>query len=169
MSYLKQESTNGDSKQPEAETKSENGKTTVVVTGPDREPGDLSSASINHEINYVAGIDGIEASLDWIAKGLARLTNEDCTVNLGLAQGSNIYPIKLALAENDFDDTMGRVVTAFERIADSLARIDGLSRPRLEEWHEQDEYTPRYREAMGDRGAPGPKPEAAAKGKEECV
>jgi hypothetical protein len=152
MSYLKHNSNR--TKQQKSAKKPEDTKTTVVVAGPDREPGGLPAPSIQHDINYVDGMDGIEASLDWIAKGLARLTNDDHVVGLHLAQGSNIYPVKLTLAENDFDDTMGRLVTAFERIANSLARLAGLSRPRLEDWHEQNEYTPRYKDAVSESGAP---------------
>ena len=152
MSYLKHNGTNGKSKQRAAKKPDE--PLRVVMSAPEREPGSLPPSSIQHDLNYVAGLDGIEGSLDWIAKGLQRLTDEDFTVNLTLAQGSNIHPIKLTLAENDFDDTMGRLVTAFERIADSLARLAGLSRPRLEDWHEQNEYTPRYKDAVSESGAP---------------
>lgn len=49
------------------------------------------------------------------------------------------------------------MVTAFERIADSVARLAGLPRPRLESWHEQDVYEPRYKDVSVDGGAPGPK------------
>ena len=52
---------------------------------------------------------------------------------------------------------MDRLVTAVERIADSIAKLAGLSRPRLESWHEQDEYEPRYKDIAVDSGAPGPK------------
>jgi len=44
-----------------------------------------------------------------------------------------------------------------ERIADSVAKLAGLTRPRLESWHEQDAYEPRYKDAACDGGAPGPK------------
>lgn len=74
-------------------------------------------------------------------------------------QGSN--PIQLTLSENDYDDTMNRFVTALERIADAVAKIAGLSRPRLESWHEQDEYEPRCKDIAVDGGAPGPKTTAA--------
>ena len=130
----------------------------VVFSGPD-DSIHMRMSSMQHDINYVGGLDGIEGSLDWIAKGLARLTSEDHTVNLTLGQGSNISPVKITLAENNFDDTMDRLVTAVERIADSLARVAGLSRPRLESWHEQDEYDPRYKASAPDGGAPGPKAE----------
>src|SRR5215831_2694213 len=96
-----------------------------------------------------------EKSLDWIARGLEKLATGDPT--MGLYTGDGCFPVKVTLAENINDDTMDRFVTAVERIADSLCRIAGLNRPRLEAWHEQDAYTPRYRAEMGDDGAPGPK------------
>jgi hypothetical protein len=52
---------------------------------------------------------------------------------------------------------MGRWVTAIERIADAVAKLAGLSRPRLESWHEQDEYEPRHKDIAVEGGAPGPK------------
>ena len=79
------------------------------------------------------------------------------TVSLSVGQGSNTNPIKLTLSDNEYEDTMDRLVTAFERIADSVARLAGLSRPRLEHWHEQNEYTPLYRDSACDGGVPGPK------------
>lgn len=126
----------------------------MVVTGPDI-PGYMPSPSLQHDINHVAGLADIEESLDWIAKGISRLTSDDHCINL--TTGYNTDPIKLTLAPNEYDDTLDRVVTAFERIADSVARLAGLSRPRLEHWHEQCEYTPRYRASACDGGAPGPK------------
>lgn len=75
-------------------------------------------------------------------------------VKVALEQGE---PIQFTLSENDYDDTLDRLVTAFERIADSVAKLAGLSRPRLEHWHEQEEYRPRYRDSACDGGAPGPK------------
>jgi len=153
MTYLKHN--NGSKGKQQKAAKKSASVARVVVTGPDA-PCYEPTPSMQHDINHVAGMDGVEASLDWIAKGLARLTSDDHTVNLTLAQGSNIYPLKLTLAENDFDDTMARIVTAFERIADSLARLAGLSRPRLELWHEQCEYTPLFRESACDGGEPGP-------------
>lgn len=66
-------------------------------------------------------------------------------------------PVKITLAANDDEDTLDRLVTAFERIADAVAKLAGLSRPRLESWHEQVEYEPRYKDIAVDGGAPGPK------------
>lgn len=65
-------------------------------------------------------------------------------------------PVKLTLADNDEHDTMDRLVAAIERIADSLAKLAGLSRPRLERWYEQEEYEPRHKSIACDGGAPGP-------------
>lgn len=65
-------------------------------------------------------------------------------------------PIKITLADNVEEDTIDRLVTAFERIADSVAMLAGLNRPRLESWHEQCEYEPRYKDVACDGGAPGP-------------
>ena len=128
----------------------------VVVTGPDT-PGYVSSPSMQHEINYVAGLGGVEQSLDWIARSLSHLTSDEHAVRISLGQEFNTDPIKLTLSDNDYDDTMDRLVTAFERIADSVAKLAGFSRPRLEHWHEQDEYNPQYRDSACDGGAPGPK------------
>lgn len=49
---------------------------------------------------------------------------------MGLYTGDGCLPVKVTLAENINDDTMDRFVTALERIADSLARLAGLNRPR---------------------------------------
>ena len=57
---------------------------------------------------------------------------------------------------------MGRLVAAFERIADSVAKLAGLNRPRLESWHEQCEYEPRYKDIACDGGAAGPETPKAA-------
>lgn len=65
-------------------------------------------------------------------------------------------PVQVTLADNDTEDAMERFLSAFERIADSLARMAGLSRPRLEHWYEQDEYEPRYKSSACDGGKPGP-------------
>ena len=153
MPYLKHNS-NSKAKQPKAAKKPKDA-TRVVVTGPDT-PGYMPSSSLQHDINHVAGLADIEESLDWIAKGISRLTSDEQCIHLSVSTGYNTDPIKLTLAPNDYDDTLDRVVTAFERIADSVARLAGLSRPRLECWHEQCEYTPRYRDAARDGGAPGP-------------
>ena len=76
----------------------------------------------------------------------------------------NDYPVKVTLSDNDNDDAMDRFVTALERIADSVAKLAGLSRPRLESWHEQDEYEPRYKSTACDGGATGPKVPCAEEG-----
>lgn len=132
----------------------------VVVSGPD--DSHMRMPSMQHDINYVSGLGGIEESLDWIAKGISRLTSDEHALHLSVGQGSNTNPIQLTLSANDYDDTLDRLVTAFERIADSVARLAGLSRPRLESWHEQDEYRPRFKASACDGGAPGPKAEALA-------
>ena len=108
---------------------------------------------MQHDINHVAGMAGIEQSLDWIARGVEKLTSD----SIRLCTSERTYPVKITLAEDDTGDTMGQLVTAVERIADSLARLAGLNRPRLESWHEQEEYEPRYRSIACDGGAPGPK------------
>ena len=152
MSYLKHNS-NRKSAQKRAAKKPEDG-TRVVVTGPDT-PAHLSSPALQHEINHVAGMDGIEASLDWIARSLGRVTDDDNTVGVVLGQNRYAGPVKITFADNDEEDTVDRLVTAFERMADSVAKLAGLSRPRLERWHEQSDYQPRYRDSACDGGAPG--------------
>src|SRR4051794_16696983 len=125
----------------------------VVVTGPDV-PQYTPSPAVQHEINYVSGLGGIEQALDAMTAGINRLTD------IRLSTGFDAAPVKVTLADNDEDDAMGRLLTAIERIADSLAKVAGLSRPRLEQWHEQCEYEPRYKDIACDGGAPGPaKPE----------
>jgi len=150
--YLKHKDGKGPSK-PKKQTVTEPVK--VVLTGP--ESGYPPSPSLQHDINHVAGMDSIEESLDWIAKGVSRLTSDDFNVNLSLGQGRNTNPVQITLRGNDYDDTLERLVTAVERIADSVAKLAGLSRPRLESWHEQVEYEPRYKDTACDGGAPGPK------------
>lgn len=130
--------------------------TKVVLQGPDV-PFGTHRPSMQHDINHVEGLSGVEESLDWIAKGIGKLTNQDQGIHLTLAQGEGILPVKITLADNDSEDTMGRLVTAFERIADSVAKLAGLSRPRLEWWHEQEAYQPPFRDSVPDGGLPGPK------------
>jgi hypothetical protein len=125
----------------------------AVLAGPDTE----FMQRMQHDINHAAGLADVEESLDWIAKGIGRLTNDEACVNLALSTGFSDIPVKLTLASNDTDDTLDRLVTAFERIADSVAKLAGLSRPRLETWQEQDGYEPRHKAAAADGGAPGPK------------
>jgi hypothetical protein len=128
----------------------------VVVSGSD--DSHMRTPSMQHDINYVSGLGGIEESLDWIARGISKLTCDEHSISLSTGYGTD--PVKLTLCPNDYDDTLDRLVTAVERIADSLARLAGLDRPRLELWHEQEEYTPRYKETACDGGAPGPKADA---------
>jgi len=151
MSYLKH---NNKAKQPRSAKKPEN-TTRVAVTGPDVTAYEPTPA-LQHEINHVAGLKGVEESLDCIARSLGRLTDDDTTVGVVLGQNRYSGPVKITFADNDEEDTVNRLVTAFERIADSVAMLAGLSRPRLEQWHEQDAYEPRYREIAVDGGAPGP-------------
>lgn len=63
----------------------------VVVTGPDT--CDMPSPSMQHDINHVEGLDGIEASLDWIAKGIAHLSSDD--FNFSLSHARNTYPVQM--------------------------------------------------------------------------
>ena len=159
MGFLKQNEVEGSKKKKTtAKGKQNAGVPDVVkveVCGPpeDRKP------SMQHSLNYVNGLSGIEESLDWIARGLEKLTSDEHDISL--STGYNTHPVKLTVAESDYDDTMGRVVTAIERIADSLARLAGLNRPRLECWHDGDEYMPPYRKTAFDGGAPGPSAEVA--------
>jgi hypothetical protein len=127
----------------------------VIATGP-KSKWTGEDGSMQHDINHVAGLSGIEQSLDCLVDVVARLTHDDRAVTLSVSQGSNTNPVQLTLSGNDYDDTMGRLVDAVERIADSIAKLAGLSRPRLESWHEQDSYVPRYRDIACDGGAPGP-------------
>ena len=157
MAYLKQDEVKRaklkkpTSKKQEAPTKSE--PVHVVVTGPDV-PGYVPTPSLQHDINHVTGLAGIEESLDWIKRGISHLTSDEHCIHLTTGFGTS--PVKLTLADNDEDNAMDRFLSAMERIADSLARLAGLSRPRLERWYEQDEYEPRYKDVACDGGAPGP-------------
>jgi hypothetical protein len=114
------------------------------------------SPAMQHDINHVAGLGDVATHLDWIGDAVARLTHDDHNVGVTVCQNRYGGPIKLTLAANDEEDTLDRLVTAFERIADSVAKLAGLTRPRLEEWHHQDAYEPRYYDAPGGE-APGPK------------
>jgi hypothetical protein len=124
----------------------------VVLTGP---ATDYGTPSMQHDVNHVAGLADVERSLDFIARSIGHLTNDACNVNLSLSTGFNSAPVKIAF--DDDDDNMERLVTAFERVADSVAKLAGFNRPRLERWHEQVEYEPRYKDIAVDGGAPGPK------------
>jgi hypothetical protein len=109
----------------------------VEVTGP-TVPAHVPSPSMQHDINHVAGLAGIEESLDWIAKGLNRLTADGQAISISTGYGSD--PVKVTLSANDSDDIMDSLVTAFERIADSVSRLAGLNRPRVVSWDEKREY-----------------------------
>jgi hypothetical protein len=144
------------SKKPQPTTES---TTKVEVNGPMGDYGHYRS--MQHDINHVAGMDGIEGSLDNLVSVVARLTHDDHSVGVSIGQNQYSGPVQITLADNDNSDTMGRLVTAVERIADSVAKLAGLSRPRLEEWHHQDAYEPRYCDAPGGE-APGPKQSEAS-------
>jgi hypothetical protein len=120
---------------------------------------------MQHDINYVKGLDGIEGSFDNLVSAVYRRTHDDHSVGVTVCQNQYGSPIKLTLASDDEEDTLPRLVTAMERIADSIAKLAGLSRPRLEEWHHQDDYEQRYHDAPGGE-APGPKVAEAATPKE---
>ena len=129
MGYLKHSNGNGNKPTKRKQTKPQppSAPVKVVLTGPDA-PG-----SLQHDINHVAGLAGIEQSLDWIARGLERITNDGTSISLCTARGT--VPLKIALAENDEDDALADLTHAFQRIADSLAKLAGLNRPPLEpEW-----------------------------------
>lgn len=154
MTYLKHGGRGGPPKKAKKQSAVPEAKdSTVIVKG----PGDLTEPALQHDINHVQGLDGVEQSLDLIAQALSRLTNEDYVVPLSLAQGHHIHPVKITFADDKYGDTMSRLLSAVERIADALARLAGLSRPRLEQWYEQEEYEPRYKTIAADGGAPGPK------------
>ena len=125
-----------------------------MLTGPDTGYG---TPSVQHDINHFAGLADIQESLDWIAKGIGKLTHDDHTVGLALCQNLYGSPVRLALCDSDGSEMTDRVVDSLERIAASIARLAGLNRPRLESWHEQCEYEPRYKAVACDGGAPGPK------------
>jgi hypothetical protein len=146
--YLKHKEVKGPKKSKPAKQVAPPEPVRVVVTGPDV-PQYKSSPALQHDINYVAGLGGIEQALDAMTAGINPLT--DIRLSTGFDS-----PVKVTLADNDNDDALERLLTAAERIADSLARVAGLSRPRLEQWHEQCEYEPRYRSSACDGGAPGP-------------
>src|SRR3974377_1572923 len=151
MGYLKQDevrqsrSKKGAGKKGERATKPE--PVNVVVTGPEVS-GFPHSQNLQHDINYVWGLIDVRDSLDDIAQGLKRLTSDQHNVHITTGYGTN--PVKLTLADNEEEDAMDRFLSAFERIADSLAKLAGLSRPRLERWYEQEEYEPPYKSIACD-------------------
>ena len=154
MAYLKHSSNGSKGKQRSAKKPEAEQALKVLVTGPDVS-GYTPTPSMQHDINHVAGLADIEASLDWIAKGISKLTSDEHCVQL--STGYATHPLKITLALSDYDDAMDRVILAVERIADALAKLAGLSRPRLERWYEQDEYEPLGKDTACDGGAPGPK------------
>jgi len=115
-------------------------------------PPDEPAQTHQHDINYVAGLGDVASKLDWIGDAVASLIADGNHVGLAICQNRYGGPIQLTATDEDGNGMMDRLVTAVERIADSLAKVAGLTRPRLESWHEQSEYTPRYR----DGGLPGP-------------
>ena len=140
-------------KKPQPAIATESTVKEVVVTG----PLDPMSSSIKHDINHVAGLGAVATHLDWIGDAVARLTNDDTTVGLSIGQNRYSGPVQITPTDEDGNSMMDRLVTAMERIADSVAKLAGLTRPRLESWLEQDEYEPRYKNIAADGGAPGPK------------
>lgn len=109
MGYLKQDevkrskSKKGTAKKGEAAKKLE--PVQVVVTGADVPPG-TPNPPLQHDINYVAGLIDIRDSLDWIAKGLMRLTSDEHNIHLAPDYGT--APLKLTLADNDEEEAMAR-------------------------------------------------------------
>src|ERR1035438_8250726 len=97
-------------------------RTKVIITGPMSDHNN-HPRSIQHDINYVAGMDGIEGSLDNLVGAVARLTHDDHNVGVTVCQNQYGGPVNLALTDTDGNDTMDRLVTAFERIADSVAKL----------------------------------------------
>jgi hypothetical protein len=127
----------------------------------------LTLADVPHADPAFVDVTSVADALD----GLTNVISTYVTNEREGANGASLYtspdgnpvkvalndPVTITLAANDYDDTMDRFVTALERIADSVAKLAGLGRPRLESWHEQEEYQPRYKAVACDGGAPGPK------------
>jgi hypothetical protein len=92
-----------------------------VVTGP---PNPLApfhaERSIQHDINHVAGLAGIEQSLDDMTSALYRITSDSHDFSLSTAH--NADPVKITLADNDYSDTMDRLITAFRLLSVSLTQ-----------------------------------------------
>jgi hypothetical protein len=154
MSFPKHEPKKTKTKKP-TQPQTQPQPSTVVLTGP--ESSHPPAPSMQHDINHVAGLGEVATHLDWIGDAVARLTHDGNTVGLAVCQNTYGGPVQITTTDEDGNSTMDRLVTAFERIADSVARLAGLTRPRLESWHEQDEYTPRYKDIACDGGVPGPK------------
>jgi hypothetical protein len=117
------------------------------------QPAQTAAATAKADV-YVSGLSGIEESLDCLTQAVRRITSDE--TDFSLSTGHSTDPVKITLADNDHSDTMDRLVTALERIADAVAKVAGLNRPRLESWHEQCAYEPRYKDVACDGGAPGP-------------
>ena len=130
----------------------------AVAAAPDP---NLGLGDVAVALNRIAGLyANHQRRMDMGENGLSISTSSfDDPVKVQLESGDN--PVKLTFADNIEDDAMDRLITAFERIADSIAKLAGLNRPRLESWHEQDEYEPRYKGVACDGGAPGPKTKAS--------
>lgn len=156
--YLKHKDGQPAKKRQSKQTAQPQPPSTVVLTGPEQH---LSSPSMQHDINHVEGMGDVATHLDWIGDAVARLTHDGNSVGVAVCQNRYGGPIQITPTDEDGNGTMDRLVTALERIADSVARLAGLNRPRLESWHEQNEYVPRYKETACDGGAPGPKTDAA--------
>jgi len=135
--------------EPDQPKKPKKGKTNPPVeSGP--------APTHQHDINYVRGLVDVATNLDWIGDAVASLTADGNFVGLSVCQNRYGGPIQLTATDEEGNDVMERLVTAMERIADSLAKVGGLTRPRLESWHEQKEYEPRFKDIACDGGAPGP-------------
>ena len=110
----------------------------VIVTGPGKEYPH-STPSIQHDINHVAGLAGIEESLDALTSAVSRITGADQAI--GLTTGHGIDPVKITLVDDIYEDgPLATLTQAVARIADSLAKIAGLNRPRLERWNESSKW-----------------------------
>jgi len=109
--------------------------TTVVVTGPPNPDAPFhAERPMQHEINRVAGLSGIEGALDELAgvvSGYVNRAASDDHNSLAVftgPEGSGYNPVLLAFQ----GDTTDRIATALERIADALAKTAGLNLPSLE-------------------------------------
>jgi len=161
MGIIKHEDKQGPQPKRKPQGKPSESVTRVEVTGPNV-PAYTPTASMQHDINHVEGLDDVARHLGGIGDAVARLINDDSYVGLAVCQNRYGGPIQITPTDEDGNSTMDRLVTAVERIADSVARLAGLTRPRLESWHEQDEYEPRYKDIAADGGAPGPRDAAQA-------
>ena len=103
-------------------------ETTVVLRGPQQGTFD-NPGSMQHDINHVAGMSGIEESLDSIASGLYRITSDDHAISIS---SGGCVPVKITFSDHDGDTDL---TYAIQRIADSLAKLAGLNLTPLEpEW-----------------------------------